>query len=825
MNKKHSLSFLLAILLSSLSGYGQQNMELVGRLPYPIDPGVNPSVFLNDIWGYVDSTGREYALVGTLAGLSIVDLQDPSQPEEIHFVRGDTSLWRDIKTYQHYAYTVNETGGGLTIVDLSGLPESVQVKDTIFVVDSLFNEELIIENDTLENGQVVMDTTTVIDTLLFRIRRAHNLYQDEGTLFMVGMNQFRGGMAMLDLTEDPWNPSIKGSYSERYVHDVYVRNDTAYTAEINNRQLAVIDISNPETPTVLGTRSYPGAFTHNTWLNDAGTVCFTTDERSAAFVIAWDVTDPENIEELDRIRSSLSQGTATPHNVHVQNDFLITSYYADGIHIVDAQRPHNLIEVGYYDTHPASSGGFSGSWGAYPFLPSGLVLASDRSEGLFVLQPSYTRGSYLEGKVVDAISGEVLDNTRLYSFGVETFEEVSKNDGSFAMGTIQEGEVQLVVERFGYLTDTFQINLVNGQLIDTTLALRSAITKTLVFQVEDENTGLALASSPISLFNADFDVRTEAQTDEQGIYVGTLPLERFEILVGNWGYRTQKIVLDLREETGDTLVVPLEFGYYDDFGLDFGWQAGGIPEKGIWERVFPSPTFLGSEMLNPDRDAPTDLDSLAYVTDNSGISFQDADVDSVLTRLQSPIMDLSRYEDPVIFYSYWLAALQADFSFSPSTDSLEVFLHTPRDSILITKLGGPFSDGWKRVSFRPKDFLEMGDSMWVSFSIIDSDPGDFIEVGIDHFEVLESDLVSTSQNLPTSFTVYPNPVETELFISGSTKAEVSWKLFNVGGQLLSQGVLPRGSQHHSLPFPFGRGIYFLYLDNGEFPVFWKKLVK
>ena len=824
MKKKHLISFLLAIPLALHSGYSQQNMELVGQLPYPLDSGISRAVFLNDIWGYVDSTGREYALVGTLSGLSIVDLQDPTQPEEIHFVRGDTSIWRDIKTYQHYAYTVNETGGGLTIVDLSGLPESIQTKDTIFV-DSVFTEGLVIENDTLESGQVLMDTTTVIDTSVIRIRRAHNLYQDEGTLFMVGPNQYRGGMVMFDLETDPWNPSIKGIYRERYVHDVYVRNNTAYTAEINNRQLAVIDLTAPESPEVLGTRSYPGAFTHNTWLNDAGTVCFTTDERSAAFVIAWDVTDPENIEELDRIRSSLSEGRATPHNVHVRDDYLITSYYQDGVHIVDAQRPHNLIEVGYYDTHPDSLGGFNGSWGAYPFLPSGLVLASDRSEGLFVLRPSYTRGSYLEGLVVDAQSGDPLESAQLFSRDIDRFQELSANDGSFAMGTVEEGEIQLIVKKFGYLVDTFQISLANGVLVDTTLALEPAPTRTLVLQVEEEDIEMTLENSPLVLYAPEFDIRIEGQTNEVGVYSATLPQERFELLVGKWGYQTQKKVLDLQTDGNDTLIIPLEIGYYDDFGLDFGWEAGGVPRRGIWERGFPIPTFLGSEILNPDRDAPTDLDSMAYVTDNSGINFQDADVDDVLTVLKSPVMDLTIYDEPIVFFSYWLAAIQGDFSFIPSLDSLEVYLHSTTETVLITKFGGPFSDGWERSSFVPGDFLSISDSMWVSFSIRDPNPGDFIEVGIDHFEVLEADLVSTSQNLPTSFTVYPNPVETELFISGSTKAEVSWKLFNVGGQLVSQGILPRGIQQHSLPFPFGRGIYFLYLDNGEFPVFWKKIIK
>ena len=34
---------------------------------------------LNDIWGWVDSAGNEYAIVGTNDGTSIFDLSDPRQ--------------------------------------------------------------------------------------------------------------------------------------------------------------------------------------------------------------------------------------------------------------------------------------------------------------------------------------------------------------------------------------------------------------------------------------------------------------------------------------------------------------------------------------------------------------------------------------------------------------------------------------------------------------------------------------------------------------------------------------------------------------------------
>ena len=349
--------FLLLISLYTLgSAQSSKNTSFVGNLPY--------SVGLTDIWGYADSNGNEYALIGLLDGISIVDVSDPTQPTELHRIPGVTSGWRDLKTFQTYAYVTNETDSGITIIDLSGLPGNITFKDTT----------------------------------IGEIKTAHNLYMDDGKLYIVGFNDPIGGMKIFDLTGDPWSPVLIGTYNEEYVHDVYVRNNLAYCAEISAGLLTIVDVSTPSNPVILGSIDYPGSFTHNTWLNTAGDVCFTTDEYAGAYLQAWDVSDPSDIKFLDRIRSSVNNEESAPHNVHVLDDYLITSYYTDGLHIVDAARPHNLVEVGFYDTSPLADGSFEGAWGAYPFLPSGNILVSDQQEGLFVIQADLIRGCYLGRK-------------------------------------------------------------------------------------------------------------------------------------------------------------------------------------------------------------------------------------------------------------------------------------------------------------------------------------------------------------------------------------------------------------------------------------------
>ena len=62
----------------------------------------------SNICGFVDATGREYALMGAEKGLSIVDVTNPDSPVQIIQIPGPTSNWREIKVRGSYAYVTTE---------------------------------------------------------------------------------------------------------------------------------------------------------------------------------------------------------------------------------------------------------------------------------------------------------------------------------------------------------------------------------------------------------------------------------------------------------------------------------------------------------------------------------------------------------------------------------------------------------------------------------------------------------------------------------------------------------------------------------------------
>ena len=70
----------------------------------------------------------------------------------------------------------------------------------------------------------------------------------------------------------------------------------------------------------------------------------------------------------------------------VDGDRLLVSHYTDGVRLLDIRNPERPQVMGYYDTFTGRQEGFAGAWGAYIFPGSNLIVVSDISGGLFVVQ-------------------------------------------------------------------------------------------------------------------------------------------------------------------------------------------------------------------------------------------------------------------------------------------------------------------------------------------------------------------------------------------------------------------------------------------------------
>ena len=360
-----------------------------------------------NLWGFVDrDDNREYVIVGLRNGTAVVEVTDPANPREVATIPGVTNAWREVKVYQvfdaaanrhrAYAYITTEgSGAGLQIIDLSGLPASATLANTLH--DLSTSHTLYISNIDYATGMALPGA--------------------QAFLYVAGANVLGGRYRIYDLT-DPVNPALvttnpgaPGSTTP-YMHDStslrLTDNRTTQCAAGHNpcevlvdfdvERVELWDVTDKAAPAFLGAATYPNArYIHSGWP--------TADQR---YVIVHDELDELRIPGLNTsiytldvadlrsptiMTSFTGADTTTDHNGYTVGDRYYLAHYRRGLVIHDLANPRALREVGWFDTFllPAPNiAGTEGAWGVYPFLPSGTIAVSDISNGLFLLKRNET---------------------------------------------------------------------------------------------------------------------------------------------------------------------------------------------------------------------------------------------------------------------------------------------------------------------------------------------------------------------------------------------------------------------------------------------------
>lgn len=328
------------------------NMTLLGTKHEFTTGGTPTGWHYASCWGYV-SGGREYAIIGHYAGTTVYDVTNPANIINKGTVPGPGSFYnyREMKTYSHYLYIVSEGGQGVQIVDLQYLPDSIH-----FVRSYVFSG----------------------------YTRSHSISQDGRFLYCNGGNYNSGGVFILDLL-DPENPVKRGQWGTRYIHDCFIKNDTIYGASIYDGYLCILDARNKDSIKFIREFTYPGAVTHNAWTTDDRRFLVTTDEGGSNHAKIWNITDIENQVQVADLMPY--DNASMVHNAYIKGDKLYLAHYRAGVIVYDIQNPTSPVEVGHYDTYPGvNSTQYQGCWNVYPYLPSGNIIASDISTGLYMLR-------------------------------------------------------------------------------------------------------------------------------------------------------------------------------------------------------------------------------------------------------------------------------------------------------------------------------------------------------------------------------------------------------------------------------------------------------
>ena len=371
MKKIFSIFLLTFYFVSNAQQNHALNMKLLSHWNDTTLSHCDQDQIWNNLTGWHDSIkNREYLIAGSCDSLYFFDITDPTQMIKCDVREGHSrsAINRDYDTYSHYIYCVSDrstpASGSLQIFDLKYLPDSVH---------------LVYDDDAFS----ITSHTLFIEAKYQRLYLCGNLHKYGG----------QDGSSMLILSiANPETPTYLGQLSKNsecpYTHEVYVRNDTAYCS-CAYQGLYIYNVTNPLSPTKISSiTTYPySGYNHSSWLDDSGKYLMFTDEVPTGLPIKiFDISDLQNPKNPIFFNSNTG---ATPHNAKWKGKYAWVSSYEDGVFCYDLQIPSQPKVAAYFDTYMKNPigvySGFHGCWGVYPFLPSGNIIASDISEGLFVL--------------------------------------------------------------------------------------------------------------------------------------------------------------------------------------------------------------------------------------------------------------------------------------------------------------------------------------------------------------------------------------------------------------------------------------------------------
>jgi|GEM_PF-4072552 len=391
------------ILLTSILVFGlislsrTQTIQNVTRLSTTqFSPVSGEDFVVADVWGFTDE-GREYAVLArTEAGVSIIDVTNPTHPVIAGFVpiaAGGHNLFH-AKYYNGYIYTVMRPGP-LQIIDARDPYNPTIVKE----YSTGFNE-------------------------------AYVIFICDSVAYLADVESSREGVSLIALDiSDPVNPVELGTWYRTY-HHIFVRNDTLI-GFVQKGEVDFLDVSDPSNIQNIYTVENTGSKTHSGWLHDRGELLTIDHELIGGHLALWDVNPLNYSSMLSEYSTATNNvGETSLHHSRWYFDLIYMSYWEDCFRVVDASDPLNLQEVAVYDTiQPNPDALYRGMWGCYPYLPSRNVLVSDPKVGLIVLDyvndgpgvsrqeidTTYFYGNIFRGQF-SQLNGNPIDTSASYVF-------------------------------------------------------------------------------------------------------------------------------------------------------------------------------------------------------------------------------------------------------------------------------------------------------------------------------------------------------------------------------------------------------------------------
>ncbi|MBL7792039.1 MAG: choice-of-anchor B family protein [Saprospiraceae bacterium] len=433
MMRRFLLFFLTVFCSTLISAQGSLNVSLVAQF-HRGDTRYSGS------WSYTDPDGVEYAILGAKTGAAIYKI-NTNGVEEVAFIPGPVTNWREITVVGHHAYVVTDvsgTGHGMQVIDLSQLPDTASL----------------------------VTTYTATFTLGHIIQR--DIFSEAPYVYVCGTSTSQG-VHIMDVS-NPAQPVEAGLYQPGYyIHDCHVRGDLMYAAAFYAGTIDIVDISDKSQPQLISRFSISDGYTHSASTTTDGKYLFVAPEHDGLPARMFNVEDPLNVYE---VASYTGNPQSLVHNPYILGNFAFVSHNTEGLRVVDIADPEFPVEVGYYDTYAGPSGGFYGLWSACPYLPSGRIIGGNREDGLYVWSFNGTQAGRRYVYVRDAVTGAPLPGARaITAFTADTL--FANLEGLIKAGNLA-GNYTWDIAASGYQSVVFSTSLSPG-VSDTVIVVLEPI--------------------------------------------------------------------------------------------------------------------------------------------------------------------------------------------------------------------------------------------------------------------------------------------------------------------------------------------------------------
>lgn len=357
------------------------------------------------------------------AGLLVIDISDPTTPVTVGSYETSGNAF-DVHVSGNYAY-VAAGQAGLQVIDISD-PAS-----------PAFAGSLDIAGSTVKNINVSGSQDDVTGSV-------YSVYVVDDYAYLVG----EPGLFVVNIS-DPTSPLLSGYHDTRglvpgrflgdkrdYIYmsefNVYVADDYAYVADLEG--LLLIDVSNPATPAFAGTIQTPGeALSLHVAADYAYVTAWSTEEFHGIVNLAIiNISNPETPKIISNLSSLLefpNPWASVYWDVYVAGDYAYQTFgWPPALRVVDVSDPVSPVMSGFFLSETTNSSIYkykvgsihvSGSYAYMPYLEAGIeggysawlliVDISDPQAPILtssISVPGGTSGVYVSGPIAYLAAGE-----------------------------------------------------------------------------------------------------------------------------------------------------------------------------------------------------------------------------------------------------------------------------------------------------------------------------------------------------------------------------------------------------------------------------------